>query len=341
VIILRSCIDTLVHSFCGDVSEEVAGRLDELKNYAQMTECPQPWPVLGPEFFVQPQSVPHFRWLLRNDDLLLMLRCGGVGPSMVAKMTSKGLAERGVEALWAELERAAQILGLTPLILMRLDLAVDFQGWSPTFAEMRNVRCRSKYRPVLPNVDHPETFYFGKVPKMVRLYNKSLEIVVHGKEWWRGVWRSTGRYREDQPVWRLEVELGSIVLKELGCRSMGVALERLSSIWSWALQQTSLGVPNGDTNRARWLEDERWRILREGFGMSEPLSRVRSLSKLLDYEKALQRYLGTMTSVAASLGIANYEEAGRILFDGGMDYLAREGKDFERMVEFKRRRLSE
>jgi hypothetical protein len=339
--VIRSCIDTLEHTFCGDLSEAMVDQLDVLKTHAQELECPQSVELAFWEFFVQPQAVPHYRWLLRNDDLVLMIRRGGPGSSMRVKLTSRGLAEKGVDTLWAGVCLVAEALGLTPLNLFRLDLAVDFQGWEPMFDEMRNMRCRSTYRPVLPNVDNPQTFYFGKTPKMLRVYDKTAEIEAKHKEWWRTVWRSTGLYNEGETVWRCELELGSEVLKELGCRSVEVALERVGSIYSWGLSETSLGEPNGDSNRARWPEDERWRLLRESFGNPEPLSRVRPFSQLLDYDKALQRYVGVATSLAASLGLSNYAEVGCILFDGGEMYIGSKDKTFAELVELKRRRASE
>ena len=243
------------------------------------------------------------------------------------------------EALWAELVRIALALGFVPLNLCRLDLAVDFQGWAPTFDEMRNVRCHSTHRPVLPNVDNPETFYFGKSPKMLRVYNKTLEIEKKHKEWWHTVWRATGLYTEGEPVWRCELELQSEVLKELGCCSMGVAVERAASLYAWGLDQASLGAPNGDSNRSRWPEDERWTLLRQGFGDSQPLSRLRPFVRLLDYEKALQRYVGTTTSLAASLGLDSYEQVGQLLFDGGQQYIVDRDTTFADLVEAKRRRI--
>lgn len=339
--IIRACVDTLEHTFAGDLTEEMASHLDALKVLAQTHECPEPITLGGQEFFVSEQGVRRYRWLVRNEHFVLMLRAGGAGATMVAKISAWGLAEKGVEALWEELLAVTEGLGLTPLNLSRLDLAVDFQGWSPTFEEMRNVRSRSTYRPVIPNVDNPETFYFGKDPKMLRVYNKTVQIQAKGKLWWQTVWRSTGLWDETSDVWRAELELRSEVLKELSCRSMAVALPRLASVYSWGLSETSLGCPNDDSNRARWPEDERWTMLRESFGMPEPLSRVRPFSKLLDHGKASARYVGVMTSLGASLGISDYDELARILYDGGLGYLDLQGKDFADAVEVKRRRAAE
>jgi hypothetical protein len=246
--VIRSGVDTLEHTFSGELSADIGEQLDRLKLLAQDTETPQPIWFEGREFFVQERSIRHYRWHLSNSWVLLHLRRGQFGPSMKCKLTARGLAEGGVEEYWDEVVAVAHSLGFAPLNLCRLDLAVDFQGWGPTFDEMRNVRCRSTHRPVIPNVDHPETFYFGKSPKMVRVYNKTVEIEKKHKEWWRTVWRSTGLYTEREPVWRCELELGSEILKELGCRSVGVALEQLGSIYAWGLEEVSLGAPNGDTN---------------------------------------------------------------------------------------------
>jgi hypothetical protein len=339
--VIRSGVDTLEHTFSGELSADIGEQLDRLKLLAQDTETPQPIWFEGREFFVQERSIRHYRWHLSNSWVLLHLRRGQFGPSMKCKLTARGLAEGGVEEYWDEVVAVAHSLGFAPLNLCRLDLAVDFQGWGPTFDEMRNVRCRSTHRPVIPNVDHPETFYFGKSPKMVRVYNKTVEIEKKHKEWWRTVWRSTGLYTEREPVWRCELELGSEILKELGCRSVGVALEQLGSIYAWGLEEVSLGAPNGDTNRSRWPEDDRWRLLRESFGDAQPLSRVREFAHLLDYHRAMQRHVGTATSLAATLGLSDYTQVAQVLFEGGQMYIDSRETTFARLVEIKRRRMSE
>lgn len=340
MILLRSCVDTLEHTFAGDVPDEIADTLDGLKALAQSKEQAQSLLLADRELFVQPQSVRRFRWLLQNRDYLLMLRRGGAGPCLLAKLSAFGLATRGIDSLWEELLAVTAELRLAPLNLSRLDLAIGFQGWTPTFDEMRNVRCRSTYRPVLPNVDHPETFYFGKSPKMLRVYNKTRQIIEKDKLWWRPIWRDTGRLDEDVDVWRIELELGSQVLKEVGCRSFGVAMERLADLFSWGLEETSLGLPNGDSNRARWPEDSRWQELRLGFGEPHAVHRARHMPELLDYQRALPRYVSVLSSLGASLGRTDYAGLAQLLYDGGESYIAEKGKTFADFVEDKRLKRS-
>jgi len=340
VILLRSCVDTLEHTFSGDVPDEIADTLDELKVLGQSKEQAQSLVMAGRELFVQPQSVRRYRWLLQNRDFLLMLRRSGAGPCLLAKLSAFGLATRGIHVLWDELLTITAELHLAPLNLSRLDLAIDFQGWAPTFEEMRNVRCRSTYRPVLPNVDHPETFYFGKTPKMLRVYNKTRQIIEKDKLCWRPIWRDTGRLDEGVDVWRIELELGSQVLKEVSCRSFGVAMERLADLFSWGLEEASLGLPNGDSNRARWPEDPRWQELRLGFGEPHAVHRARHMPELLDYQRAVQRYVSVLSSLGASLGRTDYAEVAQLLYDGGEGYIADKGKRFPDLVEDKRLKRS-
>lgn len=338
--LLRSSVDTLEHSFSGDVPEDVADKLDELKTLGQTREQPQSFLIAERELFVQPQSVRRYRWLLKNRDFVLMLKKAGSGPCLVAKLSAFGLATRGVHALWDELLEITSELHLSPLNLCRLDLAIDYQGWAPGFDEMRNVRCRSTYRPVVPNVDNPETYYFGKTSVMLRVYNKSKEIVDKDKPWWRPVWRETGKFEEGVDVWRIELELHGDVLKELGCRTFAVAMERRADLFSWGLEKTSLGLPNGDSNRARWPEDPRWHELRLGFGEPHPVQRVRRMPELLDYQRAVQRHVSIVSSLGASLGRTDYTEVSRLLFDGGEGYIAEKGKTFADLVEDKRLKRS-
>ncbi len=97
-------------------------------------------------------------------------------PKVKVSLGAFGLATRHHAELWGEVLRVIGAMGeLEEHGVSRADVYVDFQGWTPTLTEMsENVACRARNNPIYPNIQTPETFYFGMgAPQMMRVYNKT------------------------------------------------------------------------------------------------------------------------------------------------------------------------
>lgn len=181
----------------------------------------------------------------------------------------------------------------------RLDLCVDFQGWTPTpddldlfttrvrksgrgshFGDewleahageesarvlalakrLERARSNSERAEILRELHHQDTgarastygdrrvftgFSFGRGMISARLYDKTRELSVSRKGWFREVWRRSGTFAEEAPVWRLEFQLRRealvdfhevAALGDLSRSGMGAweeCREALPGLWSY------------------------------------------------------------------------------------------------------------
>jgi hypothetical protein len=229
-------------------------------------------------------------------------------------------------------------MGLSPLNLTRIDVAVDFQGWAPTFEEMQNVVCKSSFRPVYPNTFSPETFQFGKGNVVLRVYDKTKEIAVKNHLWWHNVWQLCG-YDPALPVWRAEVQLRSAALKEMNMRHVDTALANIYGLYTYGLDWCSLRLPAADSNLRRAPEHPAWIDLREKFAPAHSLGRIRPVTQCLDYDAAVARISGLFASAAVAAEIQDYDEVCEALKLDVRRYLHNQREiSWEEFLEDKRRK---
>jgi len=255
VSVLWCGIDTLEASYRAVLDPGLVDTLEELKAAAQRDEAPQPLEIGGYQASVQARGLKRWRFLVTGEDLHLRLSPTGTAPNISVRLLSLGLLALGHERLFALAEELACSCGhVSRLGLSRLDVACDFQGFVPTFADAQRIVCRASYRPIYPNTENPETFYFGCGAIVVRLYNKTREIAQSGKGYWRTVWERHPGFDAERDVWRFELQLRREALDELGCRDPEAAFANLERLLGFGLDWANLRVPQGKSTD-RWEED--------------------------------------------------------------------------------------
>lgn len=309
---IRCGVDTLEATFSGELDSDTCEEFQRRKDRAQGTGVPESILLCTEEFFVNPKGAGFWSWLLKNDDITIMLGTAKNIPTMKVVLSAQGLASRGVDALWKRAREIGTELGLSPLNLSRIDVCVDFQGWEPTFDEMLHVICDSPYRPVFPNTLHPETFQYGRGEVLFRLYNKSKQIVVKNKLWWRRVWKLWG-YDETLPVWRGEIQLRGPVLTRLQRRDVAEALTDIRALFLWGLDWCSLRLPTKDSNTRRWPEHPAWVELREAYSTEMRLGSLRPVVGIMEYDACVRRLVGIMASAGVSAGIDDFWELAKCM----------------------------
>ena len=353
---LRCGVDTLEVTFEGELSEEFVEELERRKGDAQAQDMPIAVLLGGETFYLHPKGRGFYSLVCRNADMDVLFGSAGLHYPMSARFSAYGLARRGVNDLWKLACSIGESVGCTPRNVSRIDVAVDFQGWVPTFDEMRNVVCKTEFRPVYPSVDKPQTFQFGKGDIVVRLYDKTQQARDCDKKWWVLVWRLCRGFDPILPVWRAEVQVRGQVLRELGLLSPGMVFDNLDAIFDFGLRWASLRVPCGDSNLSRCAEHPAWEDLR-GFQVSpQPLARVRQGRRLAVYQSLIARMLSLAVSASLALGTDDFWTAARQLTEDA--YLSiepvraeehdsdksRDGADhrgFEALLAVRRRRLSD
>lgn len=339
---LRCGVDTLESTFYGQIDEEFYEVLETRKKRAGATGVPEEFVFQGDTFYLSPKGASFWSYVLRSDEMMLFVSRGGHMPPLKVKLLAQGLAEVGVGALW---EKAKDIgwldFGLHPNNCTRLDIALDYQGGFFTHEEMLNIVCPATFRPVYPNTVNPETFQIGKGKAALRAYNKSAEIAAkQTNQWWKFVWRMCEGYNPEQPVYRVEVQLRSEALKELGYRSVDHLIEEaeLRNLFDYGLRWCSLRVPTGDSNKSRWPEDPRWTALRTAYASTRTLGRIRPAHAVIGYDAAVKRMLGLIVSAGAAVESDDYWTLARALTTDVEQLIEREmDTTYSALVEKKRK----
>lgn len=331
ITVLWSGIDTLEASYKGVMPPCLLYCLERGKAFAQQYNEPEPMTIGGYPMSLQAQGFKPWKYVLCGEDFQIRLSPGR-SPNASIRLLSLGLLRYGHEELFALAEATLNAAGaFSGLGLSRLDFSCDFQGFEPTFEDSRRIVCPASFRPIYPNVEHPETFQFGKGDQVVRIYNKSREIETSGKEYWREVWAAHPDFDPDRDVWRFEFQLRREALAMLNCRDPHRAFERLPDILATGLKWAELRVPNG-LSTDRWDTDPVWAELAQATGAHSPLSRIKAASYVGGLSKLVPMTAGLLVSVAARLGISELHLALEVLCSLIEEYFERRGISFEREV---------
>ena len=353
---LRCGVDTLEVTFAGKLTKDfVCGMLDK-KTLAQGSDTPEEVMLGGEMFYLQPKGRGFYSLVCRNQDMEVLFGSAGLRYPMSVRFSAYGLARRGVDSLWRLARQIASDVSCSPHNVSRVDVALDFQGWVPTFDEMRNTVCKADFRPVYPSADNPQTFQFGKGDVVVRVYDKTQQARDCDKGWWVFIWRICPGYDATLPIWRVEVQVRGTVLKELGLSSPTLLFEHLNDVFDYGMRWASLRVPGSDSNLSRCPEKPEWEALRCSQPRSEPLPRVRQARRLAVYDSLVTRQRSLVVSAALVLETDDFWGAARQLTedanlsivpiradedDADKSRTAADRRGFQKLLADRRRKLSD
>jgi hypothetical protein len=309
---LAAGVDTLHLTWEATLLDCVLERLDALKEVAQGGDQ-APVIVVGKHRFeVQGYGAkPCWRFILAGKTATLKIRRRPKAgqPTIMAELRSAYLWRHGADGAVRDIERAiegwcvsevrdgALAPALSRAKVSRLDMAVDVQGFEPTWHQFceghfvsRTRLMTAHYKNAFVNHDHEDLegalhfsggrlqgLTFGRGDTSARIYDKTHEIKRSGKRWMEAVWRAAGWVGEK--VWRLEFQLRGEGLKNwLSEFRFGAEGSRgnfttgkywwsirksLDGIWGYLTGREGRGwltlkTPSGDTNRTRWEHHPAW-----------------------------------------------------------------------------------
>jgi hypothetical protein len=226
-------VDTVYLSTTAIVASELALLYRQLKSAAQSDSREGPAPTLelaGHRFTVGQFGAKGAPFVLSSGDLVLKINPFAVGefPTAMIEVHALPLWKLGAEAAIASAEAAMAAAvwdsnrGTPPPVraqISRIDLAVDFQGVSPTLADFPRFVTRANHIDTHSVQGHFTGYSFGRGEIHARLYDKTAELLVSGKSWFREVWRASGNFIESEPVWRLEFQLRRAAFRRLRRKS--------------------------------------------------------------------------------------------------------------------------
>lgn len=339
--VLRAGLDTVEVSFRGVVSEAMTLSLDQARTLAQGTDSPVAVQVGYQELLMQPRAYGKWRWRLVTHEYSVVARpkADATGLAAQVRFSAFGLANRELLDLWVLVSHALQALGtFEELGVSRADVCADFQGWVPTPGEMASVVCPAQYRATHGTEKGVQTFVFGK-RDLVRVYDKTAELLVSGKTWMRELWGYSPNYTEGEPVWRVEYQARREVLKELGIYTFADLVAKTSALLDRGMSWAQLRTPTADATKTRWAEDPRWTAIREAVFDGIPLSRRGRVSDLMSLERTISQHIGAAAAAGAYFETGDYLSALQQLSMAAEFHMKSEGIDFKAKVQERRRRI--
>lgn len=335
--VLRMAIDTLECSIGGRIRPHVEQVLDMWKLQAQEDETPTYSPMGGLDFAVQAQGSSPYRWVMKGDDATVRVTPSPKLPGASVRLSAKGLAYyEPAELLGLLVNIVADYLGPNEEPkTSRLDQCADVQGFDFGRLDGAQFVCPASFRPVYPNIDHPETYQFGRGKVVVRVYNKSRELRVSGKTWVPALWGSHPDYDPTQDVWRVEVQYRRDALVELGAGTPAEAFAMLPELMRYGLSWADLRIPNGSSSE-HWPRHPAWEALAEATGTHTVLERTSRSASLGELAQIVAAVAGYVKSAGAVLDVYDFNEVWRIL---GNRACVRLGEDVDFAASVRRRRL--
>lgn len=245
-----------------------------------------------------------YPFLLEND--AFSVQCGEFNkPNFYVAFRSFALWHSGAPALhrrflaWAD---SVCMMPYRPEKLSRVDFTFDYQIPEIDFDEDSFVSMADK------DAQHRkdgrvQTFRFGSGDLVLRVYNKSDEIVEKSaKSWFYPLWGV-----EDN-VWRIEWQTRKEVLKRFGIRTFQDLAERQGDILRYlANEHTTLRISGDDSNRSRWPLHPLWADLQASIDTLEGLGVVRECDPQAQLDERMLRIgisvYGYLKRVAAIHGL--------------------------------------
>jgi hypothetical protein len=343
---LASGIDALYLLYRADVPSDVMSDLARGKAAAQEAESALPF-EFGPVMFeVQPKSFGRYRYCLthRYAQIGVTPRKGTM-PEVRVQPRAEYLHAAGALAAAEQLTGiVASVCGEVVATVSRVDLFSDWQGWDLHGDRRGQFVCRGAKRTLH---ERGETFGglgFGSRAShtfTARIYDKTREIQQKGADYWFDIWGP--RFVRDQPVHRIEFEIGRSALNEFGVIGPNEVVAAAGRMWGCASESwLSYRVPTLDSTRSRWPLDPVWKQIQHPTMREEALGldRVRAGQTRGSVRTLLPQLVGYLASLAAVLDLHTFDGVAAVLPALVADYCLSKQSTFEERVDKKRHAYS-
>lgn len=261
VVELASGVDALYLSGRCVLDPDFLERLATRRRFAEEVRLPMPIELGGESFALRPHAWGKYRYCLDHEGLRLGVTPSNRLPAIRVQPRAELLHVFGPNATVSFVETLLRpVCESLTLSVARLDLFVDVQGWCLSGADRDRFLCRADARRTYEVRGRFTGFEFGsRKTKTIcaRIYDKTADITAKGTDWWLDAWG--GRYRPDEPAYRVEFEFARPSLNEFGVHSPVEALDGAGDLWRYATSDwLTHRQPTADATHSRWPISQPW-----------------------------------------------------------------------------------
>ncbi|SDB37890.1 hypothetical protein SAMN02927930_01458 [Pseudidiomarina indica] len=352
--VLRAGVDSLYLSFHGELRVSLLHKLDQLKEIAKGARCGEErQPTLqlaGVSFKVHAKGRHVYPFVISNKHFSVCIagNSGFKAPPAYIEISSELLTKYGYENCLDMARKLAKQLfkECDGGSISRFDLCCDFI----TELDWLSVDplawvCRSKKRSEYRESNILTGYVFGAGGDIVgRLYDKTHEIKLSEKAFFKEVWREFG-WDGEQSVWRLEFQVRQQVVKSIGCVIPEMFVELMNSVWRYLTEDwlSLRDVLSKDKNRSRWPLNSNWQTLKQAsFNLVgiEDINRARFDMCPTDYA-IFTGALGYLTSFMAKNEFSSLDEALKHFEHSAQQHFERDEKRTGTLDQYVGKKLAE
>ena len=339
---LASGVDSLYLSSRPNISEELFLQLGLHSQSARDADKDSlPFQIGGETFQVLNHSWQKYSVCLRHEHGLIGFTNSKKLPGIRVQIYSEFLHSVGVKVALAWF---TTILGLQGIAVewtvSRIDLFMDVQGWDLSTVERSGFICRATQFGMDGEDGQFTGYRFGRRKTgtvIARIYNKTEEIKASSKDWMKLIWGS--RWVPSEDVWRIEFEIHSQFLREVGLVPALQVLDSIGDLWTTLTQVWLTHRKEGyDSNSSRWQISEEWKFVQGCSFVSDvvPLKRIRQVKRLHHLDSIMAGLKGYVTSVSAHSEAESLGECMEFVQDRLEEYDRRSRTTFLETLQIKR-----
>ncbi len=311
-------VDTLIIGFMIDayrdtVDFEVLQEAKQKAGEKMFNKLGYPVTWSGADFSMKASGGSGYEWILKNDDVMIRIakeaREGKVFPEVFVTFYSQYLWTEGIDGVVSKLtvwlNKWAVINGTK---ISRCDLCIDLAMSFPKVDITNEIvtRARNKVEYTLPIENYVSGrrstgYKIGSGDLSARLYDKTNEIVVSQKEWFRDYWLEKG-WDGETPVMRCEFQYRRGFLKEMSVDSYEDLVNRMADIWRYCTYDwLQICYPGAITNQSRWKTKEYWQLIQGSYSLfGQAWGVLRYKVRNIKYTHLMQLIRGVMVSAGAN-----------------------------------------
>lgn len=268
------------------------------------------------EFIMSARGTSGYEWVLRNADVKVCIardaRGGSIMPEVYVTFSSQYLWCEGVDDAVSKFEDWLKKWALVKENkVSRCDLCIDL-AMPFTVIDLKNeivsrARGKVEYSETLKTEHyisgrHDTGYRIGSGALLVRIYDKTAEIMVTQKEWFRDVWLGEG-WDSVNTVIRCEFQLRRELLKEMGVNTFEDLRNSVADIWRYCTHDwVRICNVGSATNQARWKCKEFWKIVQNNYSLfGHTRGVIRMKVKRVMYKHLMKLVRGVLVSACAVL----------------------------------------